>query len=47
MGLSLQRQNPFLLVYDTEELLEKIDTLESLARADNDQLRPSTSERDV
>ena len=47
MRFSLQSQNPFLLVHDTEELLEKVVTLDSFARADDNQLRPSTSERDV
>jgi len=47
MRFSLQGQNPFLLVHDTEELLEMIVTLESFARADDNQLRPSTSEGDV
>ena len=40
----LQGQNPFLLVHDAEELLEKVVTLEGLARADDDQLRPCTGE---
>lgn len=47
MRVFLEGQDPFLLVHDAEELLEKVVTLESLARTDDDQLRPCTSERDI
>lgn len=44
---SLQGQNPFLLVHDTEEFFKNVVTLESPTRADDYQLRSSPSEGDV
>lgn len=39
-----QCQKPFLLVHDTEEFLEELVALKSLARTDDDQLRPGAGE---
>ena len=47
MCVFLQGQNPFLLVHDAKKLLEKIVTLESFARTDDNQLRPGTGKCDV
>lgn len=44
MRVFFQCQHPFLFIHDTEELFEKVVTLEGLARTDDDQLRPGSSQ---
>lgn len=39
-----QGQKPFLLVHDMEEFSKELITLKSLARTDDDQLRPGAGE---